>query len=100
MADASDGGSNLIILAAPHGLLAGVREVLQDWSAMSLVRSFCWVEDPPLAGPGQAMALEVENGIGTPIKLAELLPRRQSSRIRLCVLVPEFAKADALDSRV
>ncbi len=100
MPDPSDAVPSLVILVAPSGLLGGVREVLQDWSAVGMVQRFCWVEDPPAGGPGQATALEVEGGRATPIRLADLLPQRNSPRIRVCVLVPAFSGASALDQQV
>ena len=99
MPETSSPGSSLVILAAPSGLLAGVRDVLQDWSGVGLVSPFCWVENPSADGPGQAVSLDITDGRATPERLASLMATREMSRIRICVLVPEFERAPALDQQ-
>ncbi len=91
---------NLVVLAAPGGVLAGIRDALQDWSAVGLVEPFCWVEDPPGEGFGRVAASEVVEGRAHPVTLEGLVANRAYVRIRLCVLVPTFAGARVLEPRL
>ena len=90
-------GRNLVILAAPGGLLAGVRDALQDWSAVGLVQPLLLGGGPTCRGSRSGRGTRDRRGQAIPMSLAELLPRRPSQRIRLCVLVPAFQEASALD---
>ena len=54
--------SHLVVLVAPRGRLAGIRDALQDWSAVGLLGPVCWVEDPPEEGGGRVAATEIVAG--------------------------------------
>lgn len=88
--------SHLVLVAVPVGLLAGVRDALQDWSALGLVSPFCWAEDPPGDGGARAVAQQIEGGCGVNTTVEQLLAEGDYRRIRLCVLVPAFSGAPVL----
>lgn len=84
---------SLVVLAAPAGgPLAGIREALQDWSAVGLIGEYLWLEAD--AGP-TARGLLVSAGDVTPITVEDVLATRRLDRIRLCMLVPVVDDARA-----
>lgn len=90
----------LVVLAAPAGVLAGVRDTLQDWSALGLVGPFCWIEDPADSQSQRVQALEIVAGRATPVRLESVLASRDHARVRLCVLVPAFASAAVISTAI
>src|SRR4051812_38583179 len=96
MAPLAGSRPDLTILAAPSGVLAGIRDALQDWSALGLVHPFCWAEDPAAAGGGRVEVVQVEGGRATKGTVEDLLVLHDYHRIRLCVLVPALEGATVL----
>ncbi len=90
--------SNLVVLVAPSGVLAGIRDALADWSAVGLLAPVCWVEDPPEEGAGRVTATEIVAGRSSPTTLEQLVANRDFARIRLCLLVPAFREADVVST--
>ncbi len=88
--------SHLVVLVAPRGLLAGIRDALQDWSAVGLLAPVCWVEDPPEEGAGRVTATEIVGGRSTTTTLEQLVANRDYTRIRLVLLVPAFRDAEVV----
>ncbi|SDS76260.1 hypothetical protein [Microlunatus soli] len=90
-------GRSLVVLAAPAGgPLAGIREALQDWSAIGLVGEYLWVE--PGAGPADR-GLLVTDGEVSPTTVEDVLATRRLDRIRLCILVPVVTAAEAASTQ-
>lgn len=81
------------LLLAPEGPLAGVRDVLADWSAAGLVDDLYWVEPAMLAGAADA-ALLVRQGELIGVSLQAIAGRERVDGIRLCVLVPALTGVD------
>lgn len=79
--------SKLTIIAAPHGLLDGVRDALTDWSAIGLVGDFAWVT-PDLMRDGQVHVLWTSDGEVRGTSIDALVGRVRTDLVRLCVLVP------------
>ncbi|KAB1650293.1 hypothetical protein [Pseudoclavibacter endophyticus] len=77
----------LTLLLAPEGPLAGVRDVLADWSAAGLVDDFHWVEPAMLEGGADASIL-VRGGELLRAPLQSIAGRERIDGIRLGVLVP------------
>ncbi len=90
----------LVVLVAPPGVLGGIRDTLQDWSALGLVSRFWWVEDPAPSQSGRLAALEIDQGRSRPVRLAEVLATSDPARLRLCVLVPAFAGAAVVEPEI
>lgn len=83
----------LNLLLAPEGPLAGIRDVLVDWSAAGLLDDVHWVEPSMLEGGADA-ALLVHQGELRGMSLQALAGRERVDGIRLCVLVPALAGVD------
>lgn len=79
--------ATLVVLLAPPGPLAGVRDALHDWSALGLTRSFVWVEGTE-ATSGRTPGTLIEGGEVSPVTLEQRLASTSYDRIRICVLVP------------
>lgn len=102
--------TSLVVLVAPAptshvggsrgpGVLGGIRDVLQDWSAAELVGPFLWVETDETVGP-RVEALEIVQGQAQPVVLQQLLAARQHDRVRLCILVPALGSAPMITPEV
>lgn len=83
---------NLVLLAAPDGVLTGARDALRDLSALGLVEEFCWVRldaDHDQLGHDQlAVAGElIKDGASRPVTVQQVLAERQYDRVRVCSLV-------------
>lgn len=77
----------LTLILAPEGPVAGVRDVLTDWSAAGLIDDFHWIEPAMIAGGADASLL-VRDGELYAAPLLALAGRERYDGIRLCVLVP------------
>jgi hypothetical protein len=81
----------LTVFLAPGGFAAGVREVLADWSASSIIDSFVWIE-PSMLAPTRINGVMVDAGRQRAVSLDELAASNAYSRVRFCVLVPAAAR--------
>jgi hypothetical protein len=85
----------LVVLLAPPGPLAGLRDALTDWSALGLVAPFLWVEGAE-AGLGGTPGTQIVSGRADLVWLEQGLAQRRYGRIRVCVLVPALAGVEAV----
>lgn len=86
---------DLSVLVAPRGPLAGVLDVLQDYSALGLVDPFLWVDGAGVL-PTRVDARFVRDGRQHGTTLQHVLSREQYARVRICVLVPKVGTAEGL----
>ncbi|GAB3765014.1 hypothetical protein [Microlunatus parietis] len=83
--------TNLVLLAAPDGVLTGARDALRDLSALGLIDEFCWVRlghDHDQVGHDQlSVAAElIKGGAGRPVTVQQVLAEHQYDRVRVCSL--------------
>lgn len=90
------GRPTLVVLAAPPGPLAGVRDALRDWSALGLVTSFLWVEVAADQPAGQLPAELIFGGRAQPVTVENVIEEQPLERIRLAILVPALRDAAAI----
>jgi hypothetical protein len=83
----------LVVLAAPPGPMAGVRDTLQDWSALGLIRSFVWVDAVDSGATGRSRASRIEGGRAEVVTLEDAVEEVRLERIRLAILVPAVRDA-------
>lgn len=80
--------SSLTVFLAPPGAAEGIRDVLQDFSAVGLVDPFLWLQDD--GGPiGEAVHIAGGRQSGTTVQT--ILTERAYDRVRLAVIVPLIA---------
>lgn len=83
----------LNVLIAAKGQLAGLREILTDWSGLGLVDGFVWVE-PDMVTPTGISGIEVAHGKQRAVSLQSLAAGAgMYERIRIAVLVNAAAGA-------
>jgi hypothetical protein len=80
--------ATLVLLVAPPGPLGGVRDILQDWSALGLVSPFIWIGRLDKPTTGRTPAVWIDAGESALVTLDQVLSKRRYDRIRVCVLVP------------
>lgn len=79
--------SALTVLLAPRGVLAGVREVLSDWSGNSLVGGFVWTE-PQMFTETSISGVQIQAGRQKAINFQALAASASDyDRVRIAVLV-------------
>ena len=86
----------LVVIAAPPGPLAGIRDALRDWSALGFVTEFLWVETQDLRPTGAVTAELIGHGASTAVVLEHVVEEHQLSRLRLAVLVPALRDAEPM----
>ncbi|MFC7619877.1 hypothetical protein [Microlunatus sp. GCM10028923] len=97
--------ANLVLLAAPDGVLTGARDALRDLSALGLVEEFCWVRldgihdqlaHDQLVTPGEL----IKDGAGRPVTVQQVLAGRQYDRVRVCSLAAVLPGPEPVDEHV
>ncbi|WP_152360828.1 hypothetical protein [Microlunatus speluncae] len=86
MPGTSSTGGNLVVLAAPDGPLAGVRDALRDLSAVGLIEEFLWVRLAPVDDQLSISADKIIDGAAYPVTVQQMLSERQYDRVRVCCL--------------
>src|SRR5664279_5244038 len=91
---------SLTVLLAPRGPVSGMLDVLRDWSALSLVNTFVWIEADTVTS--RVPALLIENGRPRPVFLDALLATGDTrfDPVRICVLVPMLGDTPVVSSPV
>ncbi len=82
----SSAAGNLVVLAAPDGALAGVRDALRDLSAVGLIEEFLWVRLAPIDDQLSISADKIIGGAAYPATVQQVLSERQYDRVRVCCL--------------
>ena len=88
--------TDLTVIVAPFGSLAGVRDALHDWSAAGLLSRFLWIE-PQMVTDSTIHAVSVTDGKMAAVSLDELAGVERFMRLRIATLVPALAGASTLD---
>ena len=83
---ASTTGESLVLLAAPDGVLAGVRDALRDLSALGLIEEFLWVRLAPVDDQLSISADKIIGGAAEPVTVQQVLSENQYHRVRVCCL--------------
>ncbi|HEY5783699.1 MAG TPA: hypothetical protein VIT65_02880 [Microlunatus sp.] len=86
----------VVVIAAPPGPLAGVRDALRDWSALGFVTDFLWVETRHLGSSDSVPAELISHGTSTAVVLEHTVEEQQLGRLRLAVLVPALRGAEPM----
>lgn len=93
--------ANLVLLAAPDGVLTGARDALRDLSALGLIEEFCWVRLGHDHDQLSVAAELIKDGAGRPVTVQQVLAERQYDRVRVCSLaaVLPFLSPEPVDGQ-